>query len=305
MHALSYLTMRTKPRIFLFIRRVFERLYSFYTPARNVGSRVSHIKGLLGVVIVFPCVFSGCGEKNPARPGVRVDAAASIAYVIEALAGEVERDLGIRIEVNAGASGALAKQIARGDGADLFISADPVWMDELVKQNLIDTATRVDLVANRLVLVGLAPGINPGPTTGPTPVPGSLADLARAEYQPIALGDPAYVPAGRYAVAALASHGLERGPGLRLAEAPDVRAALAFVLSGQCPVGLVYASDVKDAQNVIVLLTIDPADHDPIRYPVAVVRSAPNREAAVRVLGWLRGERARSAFRDAGFGVLQ
>ena len=228
---------------------------------------------------------------------MRVDAAASIAYVIESLSDGIEQDLGIHIEINSGASGALAKQVAQGDGADLFIGADQVWVDELVKQNLIDTDTRVDLVANRLVLVGLAPA----PGIVPVPAPGSLADLRRAVYQPIALGDPAYVPAGRYAVQALASHGLERGPNLRLAEAPDVRAALAFVLSGQCPVGLVYASDVKDAQGVVVLLAIDPADHDPIRYPAAVVRDAPNRERAERVLNWLQGERARSAFRDAGF----
>lgn len=223
---------------------------------------------------------------------VRVDAAASIAYIVETLAGEIEQDLGVRIEINAGASGTLAKQIAQGDGADLFISADPAWVDELTKQNLIDTGTRVDLAANRLVLVGPA---------GSGLTPGSLADLQQPDHQPIALGDPAYVPAGRYAVQALASHGLERGPGLKLAEAPDVRAALAFVLSGQCPVGLVYASDVKGARDVVVLLTIDPADHDPIRYPAAVVRDAPSREDAVRVLDWLKGEQARAAFRDAGF----
>ncbi|MEZ6191576.1 MAG: molybdate ABC transporter substrate-binding protein [Phycisphaerales bacterium] len=223
---------------------------------------------------------------------MRIDAAASIAYILESLAGQIENDLGVRVEINAGASGALAKQIAQGDGADLFISADPGWMDALTKQNLIDTATRVDLVANRLVLVGQA---------GSGLAPGSLADIKQADYQPIALGDPAYVPAGRYAVQALALHGLEIGPGLKLAEAPDVRAALAFVLSGQCPVGVVYASDAKDARGVVVLLTIDPADHEPIRYPAAVVRDAPNREGAVRVLDWLKGERARSAFRDAGF----
>lgn len=223
---------------------------------------------------------------------VRIDAAASIAYVLEGLADEIEHDLGVQIEISSGASGALAKQITRGDGADLFISANPIWMDALAGQNLIDPNTRVDLVANRLVLVGL-PMLHPPPNT--------LADLGAPNYQPIAVGDPAYVPAGRYAMQALASHGLERGPNLRLAEAPDVRAALAFVQSGQCPVGLVYASDAKDAKGVIVLLSIDPADHDPIHYPAAVIRDAPQREQAVWVLNWLQGERARSAFREAGF----
>ena len=297
MHALSYPTMRPNPRIFLFIPRVLKHLYLLYTSAVHAGSRATRLSGSACIVIAFTCVFAGCGDKHPARPVVRIDAAASIAYVIEGLSGEIERDLGVRIEISAGASGALAKQIAQGDGADLFISANPVWMDELVRQNLIDTDTRVDLVGNRLVLVGPASTSAPGKN----PAPESLADLLRPENQPIALGDPAYVPAGRYAVQALASHGLERGAGLRLAEAPDVRAALAFVQSGQCPVGLVYASDAAGAAGVVVLLAVDAADHDPIRYPAAAVRDAPNREHALRVLDWLKGERARSVFRDAGF----
>lgn len=289
--------MRPNPRIFSFIPRVLKRLYLLYTPAGDAGSSAVRPGGWARVAAVFACSFTGCGEQDSSRPVVRVDAAASIAYVIESLSDGLEQDLGVRIEINSGASGALAKQIAQGDGADLFISADPVWMDTLVTQNLIDTATRVDLVANRLVVVGLATGSDPAHGT----TPGSLGDLKRPAYQPVALGDPAYVPAGRYAVQALASHGLERGPGLRLAEAPDVRAALAFVQSGQCPVGLVYASDAAGARGVVVLLTIDPADHDPIRYPAAVVRNASEHEGAVRVLGWLQGEQARAAFRDAGF----
>jgi molybdate transport system substrate-binding protein len=284
--------MRPNPRIFSFISRVLKPLYSLYLSAGVTGFPAAGLSGWASVVIAFAFLTTGCGEPGSVPQTVRIDAAASIAYVIEGLAGEIEQDLGVRIEINAGASGALAKQIAQGDGADLFISADPAWVDELVKQNLIDTDTRVNLVANRLVLVGRA---------GSGLSPGSLADLQRAEYQPIALGDPAYVPAGRYAVQALSSHGLERGPGLKLAEAPDVRAALAFVVSGQCPVGLVYASDVKGARDVVVLLTIDPAGHDPIRYPAAVVRDAPNHKDAVRVLDWLKGERAQAAFRDAGF----
>lgn len=104
-------------------------------------------------MIALTCGIAGCGGSGPAEPGVRIDAAASIAYVLENLADEIERDLGVRIEVNAGASGALAKQLAQGDRADLFISADPAWMGLLAEQNLIDAATRIDLVANRLVLV--------------------------------------------------------------------------------------------------------------------------------------------------------
>jgi molybdate transport system substrate-binding protein len=243
--------------------------------------------------MVITGILCACdGRSGAAKKTVRVNSAASIAYVIEGLAEVIERDLNLNIEVNAGASGTLTQQIEQGDQADLFISADPRWVDRLEQKDLIDPATRTQLVGNRMVVVGLPDAVKR---------PATLEELSAKIYQPLAVGDPAYVPAGRYAMQALKSHGLERGPDLELAEAPNVRAALAFVRSGQCPAGLVYASDAHGEDGIDVLLTIDPADHDPIRYPVVLLRDAPNREQALRLLAWLKGETAQSAFRDAGF----
>lgn len=254
----------------------------------GISRPVALLVGLMGVLWA-----GGCGAENtPGDTVVRIDAAASIAYVIEAQADAIEDDLGVRITVNTAASGALVRQIEQGGRADLFISADPLWMDRLAGLGLVDESTRTDLAYNRLVLVA-AEGSGLHPDT--------LADLADPAYGPIAVGDRLYVPAGRYAVQALLAHGLEPGRGLVVAEAPDARAALAFVLSGQCPVGLVYASDAAGARGVEVLLTVNPADHTPIRYPAAVLRDAPHRDQALRVLAWLKSERARSALRAAGF----
>jgi molybdate transport system substrate-binding protein len=51
------------------------------------------------------------------------------------------------------ASSALARQAAAGAPADLFISADEAWMDDLDKRHLLRPGTRVDLLTNRLVLI--------------------------------------------------------------------------------------------------------------------------------------------------------
>ncbi len=250
-------------------------------------------------VCLIPIVglIAGCEKRGGQQPNiVRINAAASIAPVIEAVSGDIENALGLTIEVNAGGSGVLAQQIARGDRVDLFISADTFWMDDLEQRGLIDPTTRVNLAGNRLVLIGPKDtGVHPE----------RIGDLADKQYQPIAVGDPAYVPAGRYAAQALESHGLGNDDTIRLAEAPNVRAAVAFVLAGQCPVGIVYGSNVVGSDEVRVLLEIDPADHDPIRYPAAALKDAPNREPALRVLAWLQSERARAAFKSAGFSGLE
>ena len=208
----------------------------------------------------------------------------------------IQHDLNITIAVNSGGSGTLAQQIFHGDQTDLFISADTQWMDQLSKQGLIDTTTRTNLAGNRMVLVAL---------TDAKLHLKSLTELSEDHYQPIAIGDPAYVPAGRYAIQAFESHSLntDTNPAkkLRLAQAPNVRSALAFVLTGQCPVGLVYASDAQGSDQVQVLLTIDPANHDPIRYPAAVLKDAPHPKQAQRLLDWLKSDQAQSAFHAAGF----
>jgi molybdate transport system substrate-binding protein len=236
--------------------------------------------------------LSCAGPSDTSPPEVRISVAASLAHVIEGLADRVRDDLGIRITVNTAASGTLVQQISRGNRADIFISADPRWMDHLAKRGMIDETSSVDLASNRLVLVGL-------PGAGARP--GDLSALSEKRYQPIAVGDPAYVPAGRYAIQALKAHGLNPDTQLNLAEAPDARAALAFVLSGQCPVGLVYASDALNVPGVEVLMKIDRDDHDPIRYPAVVLTDAPRPAEANRVLHWLSGTTARQALWDAGF----
>ena len=51
------------------------------------------------------------------------------------------------------ASSTLIKQIAQGAVADVFVSANPEWMDFGSKRKLISDHTRVNLLGNDLVLI--------------------------------------------------------------------------------------------------------------------------------------------------------
>ncbi len=196
------------------------------------------------------------------------------------------------------ASPALAKQIVEGAPADIFISADLNWMDELEKQTLIKTDTRRNLLGNTLVLI--APG---GSGTKIALEPG-VDLLAALKGGRLAVGEVKAVPAGRYAKAALESLGAWEAVSGHLAEQVNVRAALQLVARGEAPLGIVYGSDANAETKVEVAGTFPESSHPPIIYPVAIVASS-NNPAAVEYVNYLGSEEAAAIFAKHGFAPIK
>ena len=195
------------------------------------------------------------------------------------------------------ASSALARQIEQGAPANVFFSADERWMDWLQQRNLIIPETRRSLLRNTLVLivpksqartVTVGPGLDVGALLG--------ADGR------IATGDPKSVPVGIYAEQALRKLGLWDKLAPRLAPAENVRAALLLVERGEAAAGIVYATDAAASKGVAVAGRFPEGSHDPITYPIALVRGNDTPEAR-SLLGFLEGPEAREVFDRFGFGV--
>lgn len=196
------------------------------------------------------------------------------------------------------ASSALARQIEQGAPADLFLSADEAWMDYLQARHLIAEGTRVSPLANALVLI--APKAMAQPVTLSRGV--DLAALLGPNGR-IATADPAHVPAGRYARAALESLGQWSTLGPRLARADNVRAALLLVERGEAPLGIVYATDARAAPGVRVVATFPAESHPPITYPMALMRRSAGGAGAPALLAFLAGAEAMHTWRSLGFSI--
>jgi molybdate transport system substrate-binding protein len=193
-------------------------------------------------------------------------------------------------------SSVIARQIEAGAPADVFISADTDWMDELAKRGLIAAGSRRDLLTNRLVLIA--------PKDSPVRLkiaPGM--DLAAAlGGGRLAIGGPD-VPAGRYAEAALEALGVWPSVKDHLAPGENVRATLAFVARGEAPLGIVYETDAEIEPAVRVVGVFPASSHPPIVYPAALVATSRN-PAASAYLAFLRSPRAGAIFRRYGFGTV-
>ena len=120
----------------------------------------------------------------------------------------------------------------------------------------------------------------------------------------IATGDPAHVPAGRYARQALTWMGQWDAIQPRLANADSVRSALLLVERGEAPYGIVYGTDAAIDPGVVVVGTFPEASHEPVRYPFAVVKAAAGNPAALALLAFLTGADATATFQKYGFAAL-
>ena len=223
-----------------------------------------------------------------------VFAAASLQGALDAAAMDFTIKSGIKITISYAASSALAKQIDQGAPADVFLSADLQWMDWATQRKLIRSDTRFTLASNALVLVTATE--NPIELTIGQGFP-LVAALADGK---LAMADPDTVPAGRYAKASLTTLGVWDAVSSHIAVSENVRAALAFVATGEAPLGIVYATDAQAEPRVRVIGTFPKASHAPILYPVAITTQSQNGEVS-RFLEYLRSSDAQAIFTGFGF----
>ncbi|HYC89722.1 MAG TPA: molybdate ABC transporter substrate-binding protein [Thermoanaerobaculia bacterium] len=212
---------------------------------------------------------------------VRVLAAASLTDALQEIARAYEKQSGDRIVFSFGASNLLARQIAAGAPADLFLSADEASM------NRVQTSVRVNVLSNTLVVIGK-----------PIRRPRDLVNL-----KSIALAEPSSVPAGIYARQWLERLRLWDAVKPKVIPTDNVRSALAAVASGNADAAIVYKTDARISKKVRVTYVV--RDGPRITYPFAVLRGAEQPAAARRFLAYLRGKPALDTFARHGFDVLR
>jgi molybdate transport system substrate-binding protein len=256
-----------------------------------------------GLALALSLALGVC--EGPARADeVTVFAAASTTSALEDLAERYMAAGGERVRTVFAASSTLAKQIAQGAPADLFLSANPAWMDYLVERGTVEPESRVDLLGNRLVLIVPRNDGAAGDDLGELGA-AKLADVLPAEGpsdKPVAMADPAHVPAGLYGKAALEALGLWQRLAGQAVRTANVRAALALVDRGEAAAAVVYATDAAFSPQVRIAGRFPDGSHPPIVYPLAMIAGRTS-DAVARFYGYLLSEEAAEVFRAHGFQV--
>jgi molybdate transport system substrate-binding protein len=246
----------------------------------------SVIPGALATILV------ACGPRGTNEQALLVSAAVSLTEPLTVAAARYEQQRGVRVQLNLAASNVLASQALEGAPVDVFLSADAAQVDRLAAAGLTAADTRVDFLSNALVVVV--------PSDRPTTLT-SLEDLAEPRFRRLALANPASVPAGVYAKAALERAGLWAKVEPRVVPGGNVRAALAAVENGSVDAGFVYRTDARQSTRVRVAFTVPEDPASPIRYQGVVLRTSRQPETARRFLDWLHTPDGQKPFLDAGF----
>ena len=165
-------------------------------------------------------------------------------------------------------------------------------MDQVEGAGLLQAGTRRDLLGNRLVLVSAEAGTE---EIGP-----AFNLKARLGDGKLAMALVEAVPAGQYGKAALEALGLWESVASQVAQADNVRAALALVALGEAPLGVVYATDAVAEPKVHVVGVFPEESHPPITYPLALLQGGT--DLADRAFyEALQGNAARTIFAAQGF----
>ncbi len=202
----------------------------------------------------------------------------------------------ITVKASFASTSILAKQIEAGAPANIFLSANPKWMDYLQSQKLIIPESRFNLLQNTIVLI--------------TPSEKKFAvkmnkrfEIAKQFNGKLCLGDPTHVPAGIYAKQALTYLGWWDQLKTKIVGTKDVSAALVLTERGECAAGIVYATDASVSKKVSIITEFPAKSHEPILYPVA--RVAPDSASAKQFMTYLKSPAAKGIFKSYGFAIAK
>lgn len=269
---------------------------------------------ILTLLLVLTLFFAGCNrtdtgndanndisekpvveESNEKGVTVNISAAASLSEALTEIQTEYAKENNDTLQFNFAGSGSLQKQIQEGAPCDLFVSASKAHMDALEEAGLIDTESRKDMLGNTLTLIA---------SEEKADVIKGTDSLASAHVESISIGEPETVPAGKYAQQSFESLGITDKIKDKIVLAKDVKQVLEYVETGNVDFGLVYKSDAILLQTGEIVADMPADSHDPIVYPVALIKDGKQLEAAADFYEFLQTDYAKGVFEKYGFVIL-
>lgn len=249
------------------------------------------------LLFIFACTNQAGKQESKKTVTLTISAAASLQDALTEIQKKYEKEhKNIKLAFNFGSSGALQQQIEQGAPADLFFSAAENKFRPLVDKGLINKKESKNLLGNEIVLI----------------VPKDKADtikgfpsLANSNVKQLAIGNPETTPAGQYGKQTLAKLNLWTKVKGKIVYTKDVRQVLSYVETNSVDAGIVFKTDAQVSDKVKIVDTASANMHDPIIYPVGIIKNTKHKTEATDFYQYLQTKDSLQIFAKYGFKILK
>lgn len=231
---------------------------------------------------------AGAGE-------VQLAVAANFTAPMQKIAAEFEKDSGHKTKLMFGATGKFYAQITHGAPFEVFLSADDEAPARLEKDGLAVAGTRFTYATGRLALWS--------PREGYVDDKGEV--LKKSGFRYLAIANPRTAPYGAAARQTLDKLGLLAALEPRFVQGENIAQTHSFVVSGNAELGFVALAQVfKDGLLTAGSAWIVPTNlHEPIRQDAVLLAKGQGNPAAVALLKYLKGDKARGIIKSFGYEI--
>ena len=250
------------------------------------------LAALLGSALLMA---TGCNSQNSQvkQETLNLSVAASLTDCMDEMQKAFEKENpNIKLQFNFGGSGTLQKQIEQGAPVDLFFSAGMKQMKALEEEGLMEDNSVEEILANRLVLIVPKSAENQSLT---------FETLGKANLDKMAVGEVGSVPVGQYTMEVFDHLGITQQLDPKIVYAKDVREVLTWVETGNVDAGVVYETDAKLSDQVVVCDVADEVWHTPVSYPIGIVKGTKYQEATEAFLKFIKSDEGKAIFEKYGF----
>lgn len=253
------------------------------------------MKKIINIVVLFLAFgITSCGHKpDQSKDSLLVYVGASLTDVMTELRDSFEVKYEVKVHLNTASSGTLARQIEHGGDAGVYISASRRWAAYVDSLGYVVKDSLQAIAYNALVLI--APDDS---KLMPLEIDSTLDLETMLGSNYFALGNPAHVPAGKYAKQALMYYHQYNALGAQLLLTKDIRSALMTVEMGEAAMGIVYATDAQKSKKVKVLGSFPATSHKVISYVACLLKEGKHEKAFYK---YINAEETRWIWEKHGF----
>ncbi|GEM_PF-6623705 len=237
------------------------------------------------LIYIFLITASACSNINNSSDCNLFVASGSYA-IVKQLTDPVSGS----VSINAASSGVLARQIYSGADADIYISANREWVDYLIDSGYISNNDTQVLCNDRLAIITSA--------DNSYTIDDFYSEFKEVKSGFIAVGNPEFVPAGKYAFQFFRKKNLLASAEDKLLLAKSVSDVLKYVEIRECKYGIVYLSMAKQSQKIRIVDTLPQSMHNRVEF---IICKLNNRLITNTMYNMLLSDSCRDIIESYGF----